>query len=144
MFPHIDDRLPANIQAVLDTAALLDITEFRVFELAHVSWYGRKVEVSHIEPFFVDYMFNDIVPPWVAQFTRKVLRLYDHGDPSDPGQVDRGALGLQPVTRKAHYAARGAWYLLTLTVSLALLLLLANSAVEVLPFVRECYFPPCY
>ena len=52
--------------------------------------------------------------------------------------------GLQPVTRKAHYAARGAWYLLTLTVSLALLLLLANSAVEVLPFVRECYFPPCY
>jgi len=141
MFWHIDDRLPANIQAVLDTAALLDITEFRVFELAHVNWYGRRAQTRDIEPLFVDYMFNDIVPPWVAQFTRKVLRLYHEGD---QGQVDRGALGLQPTTRKAHYAARGGWYLLTLTLSLALLLLLANSAVEVSPFLRECYFPPCY
>ena len=144
MFWHIDDRLPANIQAVLDTAALLDITEFRVFELAYANWYGRRAEASHIEPFFVDYMFNDIVPPWVGQFTRKVLRVYHEGDQGDQGQVDRGALGLQPVTREAHYAARGGWYLLTLTLSLALLLLLANSAVEVLPFLNECYFPPCY
>jgi len=171
MFWHIDDRLPANIQAVLDTAALLDITEFRVFELAHVNWYGRRAQTRDIEPLFVDYMFNDIVPPWVAQFTRKVLRLYHEGvdymfndivppwvaqftrkvlrlyhegDQGDQGQVDRGALGLQPTTRKAHYAARGGWYLLTLTLSLALLLLLANSAVEVSPFLRECYFPPCY
>ena len=141
MFWHIDDRLPAHIQAVLDTAALLDITEFRVFELAYVNWYGRKADARQIEPLFVDYMFNDAVPPWVGQFTRKILRAYNH---RDQGEVDRGALGLQPVTRQAHHATRGAWYLLSLTLSLALLIILANSAVEVLSFFKECYFPPCY
>ena len=40
MFMLQDKPLSPDLQVLLDAVALLDISEFRVFELAYQDWYG--------------------------------------------------------------------------------------------------------
>ncbi len=131
---HPDKALPDDVQEVLDTAALLDLTEFQIFQLAFADWYGREATEKTIERFFVPYMFDEQVPHFVRQFTRKKLE-----------QAREGWVHEEPLARRlkrtlSRDPRRGLHYALLLIAIMAMLLVLANYFT---PY-GACQFPPCY
>lgn len=70
----IDPSLSEDSKLVLQAAAQLDISEFRLFELAYCHWYGRAQNRRSLEWDFEGYMFYGQVPHWVRHFSREVLR----------------------------------------------------------------------
>ncbi len=131
---HIDP----GVREVLEAAAALDTTEFKVFDLAYRGWFGRSASHQVLERHFSDYMFEDIVPPWVHYFTRQVLGRHRRGE------LKRGDYGLEdpPASRRTLLLGR----LYTAALALTLLALVALTlGEEGLPaLARGCYFPPCY
>ncbi len=73
MFFLHEEPIPSDVSEVLDTAALLQVTEFRLFQIAYQAWYGRAASEKSIERYFVPYMFRAVVPFWVRQLCRHVL-----------------------------------------------------------------------
>lgn len=71
------------------SAALMQISEFRYFHLAHKQWFGSSLPDRIMEKIFMSYLLEDTVPYWVRHLTRKVLALHAQGklDPGDFGIV---------------------------------------------------------
>lgn len=129
-------QLPADVAGVLKTAALLDTTEYRVFELAYRDWYGNSANATEIERFFTTYMFTEIVPLWVRQFTRKTIEhTFDQGVTVDDM--------LEP-TADSPDIAKGVRFLLAVVSILTFMLIIAGSSDYLSSITKECYFPPCY
>ena len=134
----LDPDLEPELRDVLEAAAALDTTEFKIFVIAYDHWFGRRAPHELIEQHFTAYMFQDIVPHWVHHFARHVLTLSQQGNlnPDDYG------LGKPPPARHMVVIAR--IYTVVLTVTLVILLLLALHAEDLLVYAKDCYFPPCY
>ena len=62
-----------DAQTILWCAEILQTSEFEVFEMAYRAWYREEPEVARLERVFADYMFDEVVPFWVRQFTRTIL-----------------------------------------------------------------------
>ena len=62
---------------MLWSADILEISEFEVFETAYQAWYQETADVTRLERIFADYMFDEVVPFWVRQFTRTTLEAHD-------------------------------------------------------------------
>lgn len=73
-FVECEKSIPLDVRNVLDTAALLQVTEFNLFRMAYCHWHGCDASERSIEKFFVPYMFRSIVPYWVRQLCRHVLQ----------------------------------------------------------------------
>ncbi|TDJ62596.1 MAG: hypothetical protein E2O37_10565 [Proteobacteria bacterium] len=73
-FVECEKSIPLDVRNVLDTAALLQVTEFNLFRMAYRHWHGRDASERSIEQFFAPYMFRSIVPYWVRQLCRHVLQ----------------------------------------------------------------------
>jgi len=79
-FPqYFDEDLSDDVAAILHAAALLDSTEYLVFELAYKDWFGEKATDQRVERYFTRYMFAEEVPVWVRQYARKVITLNQEG-----------------------------------------------------------------
>ncbi len=72
--PFPDDGL-----SVAYASALLQISEFRFFHLAHIEWFGNDIPDRRMESFFCEYLFTGIIPYWVRNLSRKVLNLHKQG-----------------------------------------------------------------
>lgn len=68
----VDDAL-----TILWCAEILQKSEFEVFEMAYRAWYREEPETSQLERIFAGYMFDEVVPFWVRQFTRTTLDAHD-------------------------------------------------------------------
>ena len=134
----MDPDIDPLVREVLEAAALLDTTEFNIFCLAYVRWFGRDAPTHIIEPHFNDYMFKDIVPHWVHHFTRQIIHLYYKG------QLNLADYGLTkpPVSRRM--ACFGRIYSFVLLLILVILFLLAIDSEHLTLIAQNCYFPPCY
>lgn len=66
-----------DAQSVLWSAEILEKSEFEVFEIAYQAWYRETPDVARLERIFADYMFDEVVPFWVRQFTRATLDAHD-------------------------------------------------------------------
>ena len=55
---------------MLWSAEILGKSEFEVFETAYQAWYREAPDTNRLERIFADYMFDEVVPFWVRQFTR--------------------------------------------------------------------------
>ena len=64
--------LPADIECLAWAATILEVNEFKLFELAYVSWYGRQASVGEIELAFIRYLRTETLPVWVRHFTRRI------------------------------------------------------------------------
>ena len=133
-----DERLDPDIECVLDAAAILDVTEFELFRLAYLRWHGKVPDDGKLEPYFVAYMFRDVVPLWVRHFARKVERLFRRGE------LDRRALGVDELTASPEMVAWGLRYAVGIGSVLAALVVLAEFVATVLDLGERCLFPPCY
>ncbi len=133
---HFDEDIPPDIEEVLDVAAHLDIKEFDVFRLAYAWWHGQDSSDAAIEPHFVRYMFHDVVPPWVRQFTRMALKLKERGElePERFGIVRREA--------DAESISKGIRYSIILVAAMSFLFLVAHLSQHLL--YGRCMYPPCY
>lgn len=133
-----DEKLDPDVRCVLDAAAMLDITEYELFHLAYLRWHGERAGEGTLEPFFVAYMFDDVVPPWVRHFARLVERRYR------TGRLDRVALGVQLLPRTRQMVSRGMRYGVTIGLVLAALVVFAEVAAKLIELGERCMFPPCY
>ena len=86
-FVECEKSIPLDVRNVLDTAAMLQVTEFNLFRIAYRHWHGCDASERSIEQFFVPYMFRSIVPYWVRQLCRHVLQADAEGtlDPAEFG-----------------------------------------------------------
>lgn len=131
-----EHRIPADVWSVARAAAVLSVGEFRVFEIAYKDWFGEAGEEKLIEKYFIGYMFNDIVPPWVRHFCKKVLRLDSEGtlDPAEFGIMRHAATNEQ--------ISKGLEAIMWIVLAMITIFLLGESAAQVLQL--NCMFPPCY
>ena len=122
---------------MLEVAGLLDISEFRVFQLAFCSWYGHVQSRRSLEWDFESYMFYDRVPFWVRHYCRDVLRR------ERAGQFDPERFGIHPhpVTRRS--LIMGIVYAIVPIIVLLILLLLSYSSLEN-GEEMGCITPPCF
>jgi hypothetical protein len=133
----LDPEMPEDVSDLLQAAALLEVSEYRVFELAYTAWFSTARELPDkkvLERFFFAYLYRDRIPPWVRAYTREIVRRADAGtfDPADYGIV------YAPPTRTMIYL--GIRY--TFWTVLTLVFIIASAQVVTVP--EGCYFPPCY
>ncbi len=134
---YFDERkIPADVWAVIRASELLSVVEFRVFEIAYQDWYGEAGDEKMIEKYFADYMFNDIVPPWVRHFCKKVMKRDSEGE-LDP--VDFGIV-YKPATRAQ--INKGLEAMMWIIGFMIVLFLIGEGTSQALWL--QCMFPPCY
>ncbi len=119
-----DEHMEPEIQRVLDTAAILEITEFEVFRLSYDRWFGTPANDAIIEPFFCNYMFEMVVPSWVNHFTRRVMALYN------AERLDPTRYGIFPKPFSHASARMGVQIAVILATVLICLFLLADNVSE--------------
>lgn len=68
-------RSSADHAAISASASVLRVTEFRLFELAYLDWFGQSSKEADIERVYIPYLIEGVAPCWVRQYTRQVLRL---------------------------------------------------------------------
>jgi hypothetical protein len=132
------EPIPPDVGEILQTAALLEITEFRVFDLAYAAWFGRQADDATLEPYFIAYMFEETVPYWVRHFTRGVLARAQGGD-TDPTRY-----GLPIPQAPPRAVINGTLVMLVVAAAVTLLLLVVIQWGNLPTFLKSCYFPPCY
>lgn len=63
---NTDDRIQ-----VIQTASVLGVSEFGVFERAYRGWYREDGETRTLESHFVNYLFHGNIPFWVRHYVRE-------------------------------------------------------------------------
>jgi len=76
-----------DAQAVLWSAEILEKSEFEVFEMAYQAWYREPPDNRRLERLFADYMFDEVIPFWVRQFTRETLQANPDWCPDEDMQM---------------------------------------------------------
>lgn len=133
-----DEDIHPDIGSVLNAAALLDITEYDFFHLAYARWHGERADEGTMEPFFVAYMFDEVVPIWARHFARLVERL------SRRGTLDRRALGVHRLPHTRQMVNRGLRYGVIIGLILTALIVVAEIVARLMGLAERCMFPPCY
>lgn len=133
-----DENLAPDVHSVLNATALLDVTEWDFFNLAYDRWHGGPATEGIMEPIFANYMFHDIVPPWVRHFARLVERLYRRG------VLDREALGVDRLPGSRQMVSRGMRYGVLIVVVITALIVFGEVAARLVKIGERCFFPPCY
>lgn len=77
--PDKKDETVRDVKRVEFSSRLLQISEFKFFQLAYSQWYGHFISEKDMEPIFADYMLKDEVPYWARHFARQVISQYFHG-----------------------------------------------------------------
>ena len=131
-----EEDIPDDVWGVLRASALLEVGEFRVFEIAYQEGHGEAGEEKMIEQHFTGYMFNDIVPPWVRHFCKKVLKR------DSEGTLDPADFGIEYKIASRQQINKGLEAIMYIVGALIILFLLGESAGRVLQL--QCMFPPCY
>ena len=95
---------PGDTADVAGAAGLLEVPEFRLFEIAYARWYGREAPEREVESHFGRYLRTRNAPIWVRHLARQVAGRYRAGrlDPRDfglDGAISGGADAGEPVLR---------------------------------------------
>lgn len=74
-----------DLIAVAVSASLLQVSEFKCFQIAYAQWFGYELDEQSMENIFSTYLKELSVPHWVRHFTRKVFSLEVQGilDPKE-------------------------------------------------------------
>jgi hypothetical protein len=133
-----EKKMSADVADVLEAAALLEVTEFEFFRIAHRRWYGARIEDQELERLYLPYMFHGRVPVWVRQLAREVIAK------AEADCLDPKSFGVLPQPLSMDMYNRGLRYFLWLTVIFGTLLTGAATVAHLAPWYQSCYLPPCY
>ncbi len=75
MFLKKYNQLSVDSQQVQAAANVLDVTEFRLFELAYRDWFGKLGQEGELEKLYMLYWFTGLAPSWVRHYSRQVMSL---------------------------------------------------------------------
>lgn len=78
-FPRKKDRTEKDVAQTIMSSSLLQVSEFRFFELSYSRWYGRDLSENRMEYYFSDYMMRSQVPHWVRHLSREVKTRHFEG-----------------------------------------------------------------
>ena len=123
---------------VTEAADLLDTSEFGLFSLAYERWHGRSPEPRVIEKHFAAYMFRSVVPPWVRHLAREIVAK------ASEGTLRGSDYGIQATPLSPDLVRRGRIHGAVLLAVCILLLLASWYYDDLVRWVGNCYFPPCY
>ena len=84
---HLGTVFQDDAEAVSFAAGLLDISEFRLFEIAYENWFGSEPTHKAMDGFFGSYLKSGFVPFWLRNLVRKIIFKHREGDltPSEFG-----------------------------------------------------------
>jgi hypothetical protein len=133
-----EKKMSADVADVLEAAALLEVTEFEFFRIAHRRWYGIRIEDKELERLYLPYMFHGRVPLWVRQLAREVIAK------AEADCLDPKSFGVLPRPLSMDMYNRGLRYFLWLAVIFGTLLTGAATVAHLAPWYQSCYLPPCY
>ena len=68
-------ELSVDCRQVLAATNVLNVTEFRLFELAYREWFGHAGVEVELEKVYALYWFTGLAPDWVRHYSRQVLAL---------------------------------------------------------------------
>ena len=85
MFKISNEAVNGDAQQVEEAAAILNVSEFRLFELAYQDWFGVHGLERNLESVYMPYIVCGTVPCWLRHFVRKTLRLCDEAGLFLPG-----------------------------------------------------------
>jgi len=77
MFETKNVAVNDDAQRVEEAAAILNVSEFRLFELAYQDWFGVLAKDTNLESAYMPYVVCGTVPCWLRHFSRKTLQLCD-------------------------------------------------------------------
>jgi hypothetical protein len=116
-----------DAEAVGFAASALEISEHRLFQLAHADWFGASAAADALDSLFREYLATGGVPFWVRSFTRKVVEGYEAGG------LDPTALSAQREPSTARERRIG-WSLMMLVICLLVgyswMLIWVSDAIE--------------
>ena len=133
-----EKKMPADVADVLEAAALLEVTEFEFFRIAHRRWHGVALDDAHLERHYLPYMFKNRVPAFARQLAREVIAR------AEAAELDPRAYGILPRPLSMDMYNRGLRYCLWIAVIMGTLMTGAATVAELMPWYQSCYFPPCY
>lgn len=107
-----------DIDHVIISAGLLQVSEFQFFKVAYADWYGNDISDSSLEPIFTKYVYQDVVPPWVRRLARIVMSR------SEEGSLDPKDFNVEHAKASPELQTQGWGYLITLAFVLILFLVL--------------------
>ena len=110
-----------DIDHVIISAGLLQVSEFKFFKVAYADWYGDDISDSSLEPIFTKYVYQDVVPPWVRHLARRVMSR------SEEGSLDPKDFNVQPPKASPERQTQGWGYVITLGFVLVLFLVLISD-----------------
>jgi len=110
IFTKREDPASLDLERVMLASTMLQISEFRFFQVAYAHWYGQEIPENRLEHIFSDYMFGDIIPHWVRHFTRKILIL------SDEGRLHPRDFNIEPQESTYELRSAGIGYTIILTI----------------------------
>ena len=73
------DRMDPRARQVIDAAAILEISEYELLDMAYREWFGRPPSARELNEVFGPYMFDGVTPYWAASLARQVIALHDEG-----------------------------------------------------------------
>lgn len=104
------DAFISDTAAVTQCSSLMEISEFHVFQLAHIEWYGFTIADQTMNRIFHDYLETDRVPYWVRQFTRKVIAL------AEEGKLSPQLFNITLPEQNEEDRALGQWFIILLSI----------------------------
>ncbi|MGD8926115.1 MAG: hypothetical protein PVG20_04660 [Thioalkalispiraceae bacterium] len=66
-----------DAERVVYIASVLNVSEFRLFELAYEDWFGEPGPETALEAAYMAYVVYGCTPVWVRNYARKTQQLCD-------------------------------------------------------------------
>ena len=60
---------------IIQAANLIQVGEFQLIQLAYKTWYNEELPENKINNIFNEYMLTNIIPIWVTDYAKDILKL---------------------------------------------------------------------
>jgi hypothetical protein len=100
-----------DAEAVAFVAGLLDISEFRLFEIAYLNWFGSEATKKAMDVFFGSYLKSGVEPFWLRNMVRRIICKYRKGNLA-PSRFGIDPPCVSPSKRRLGWILVGLFYFL--------------------------------
>ena len=78
IFHHnFNNNLIDDNNIVSDASGILDVSEFKIFQMAFYAWFGEDGNYKFIESCFGSYLKDNKLPIWVRNYARRIVNDYN-------------------------------------------------------------------